>query len=326
MLLIGVTPTRCVFIYSVVKTHVVADCTGSRRLFYSKSHLSPVPSLLLSKMQTFHWFAFWFFFQCLKTVGHPAFLSILRKAGCPFFMSRKQLFLIPACYVTGCSPLALPLGELSPQVTERVLQPFSNDKIDLCAHTTKISVDIPVGESQNIQPKRHQELRTFSIISKPLRFIMLRTIQFNDQSGRSTVKVHDESADDSLFVNFYWIFAEIKVPELTLVGCHLPAKPPGIFQLGIVFWYCHCLPSPSSLHSATSPIGRGKGCLHGSCFTTTRLCVSFFFAKSGVILKKYFQNPMQPVNCFWSFSRYNKNIEVLYRQRFSDMQPTVLFM
>ena len=202
-------------------------------------------------------------------------------------------------YVMGRSPLALPLGELSPQVTERVLQPFSNEKIDLCAHTTKISVDIPVGESQNIQPKRHQELRTFGIISKPLRFIMLRAIQFNDQSGRSTVKVHDESADDPLFVNFYWISAEKKIPELTLVGCHLPAKPPGIFQLGIVFWYCHCLPSPPSLHSATSPIGRGKGCLHGCCFTTTRLCVSFFFAKSGVILKKYFQNPMQPVNCFW---------------------------
>jgi hypothetical protein len=76
-------------IHSVLKTHVVADCTGSRRLFYSKSHLSPVPSLLLSKMQTFHWFAFWFFFQCLKTVGHPAFLFILRKAGCPFLISRK---------------------------------------------------------------------------------------------------------------------------------------------------------------------------------------------------------------------------------------------
>ncbi len=27
-------------------------------------------------------------------------------------------------YVTGYSPLALPLGELSPKVTERVLQPY----------------------------------------------------------------------------------------------------------------------------------------------------------------------------------------------------------
>ena len=109
-------------------------------------------------------------------------------------------------YVMGCSPLALPLGELSPQVTERalalplgelspqvterVLQPFSNDKINLFTHITEIPVDIPVGESQNLQPKRHQELRTFSIISKPLRFVMLRAIQFNDKSGRSAVKVH----------------------------------------------------------------------------------------------------------------------------------------
>ena len=114
--------------------------------------------------------------------------------------------LMPTYYVKGCSPLALPLGELSPQVTERalalplgelspqvterVLQPFSNDKINLCTHITEIPVDIPVGESQNLQPKRHQVLRTFSIISKPLRFIMLRAIQFNDQSGRSAIKVH----------------------------------------------------------------------------------------------------------------------------------------
>ena len=142
--------------------------------------------------------------------------------------------LMPTYYVKRCSPLALPLGvlspqvtervlalplgELSPQVTERVLQPFSNDKINLCAHITEIPVYIPVGESQNLQTKRHQELRTFSIISKPLRFIMLRAIQFNDQSGRSAVKIHDESADN---------------PRL---------------------------PSPSSLRSATSPKGRGKGC------------------------------------------------------------------
>ena len=142
---------------------------------------------------------------------------------------RYAPFLMSTYYVMGRSPLALPLGELSPQVTERVLQPFSNDKINLCTHTTKIPVDIPVGESQNLQPKRHQELRTFRIISKSLRFIMLRAIQFNDQSGRSTVKVHNESADNPLFINFYWIFAEKKIPEFPFVGCHLPAKPPGIF-------------------------------------------------------------------------------------------------
>ncbi|PWM43692.1 MAG: hypothetical protein DBX62_10890 [Clostridia bacterium] len=40
--------------------------------------------------------------------------------------------LMPTYYVKRCSPLALPLGELSPQVTERVLRPFLNDNIIGC--------------------------------------------------------------------------------------------------------------------------------------------------------------------------------------------------
>ena len=47
--------------------------------------------------------------------------------------------------------LALPLGELSPKVTERAFLPVLNGKINLFAHTAKISVNIPVGKSQNIQ-------------------------------------------------------------------------------------------------------------------------------------------------------------------------------
>ena len=47
--------------------------------------------------------------------------------------------------------LALPLGELSPKVTERALQPFLNGNINLCTHTIKVSVDISVGEPQYLQ-------------------------------------------------------------------------------------------------------------------------------------------------------------------------------
>ena len=91
----GLAPLTPPFKQGVRSSNLRRVTTSSRTalvrdgFFYSKSHLSPVPSLLLSKMQTFHWFAFWFFFQCLKTVGHPAFLFILRKAGCPFLISRK---------------------------------------------------------------------------------------------------------------------------------------------------------------------------------------------------------------------------------------------
>ncbi len=87
---------------------------------------------------------------------------------------------------------------------------------------------------------------------------MLGAIHFDNQLCRSTVKVHDKSADDPLFVNLYRVFAEEKVPELTLMGSHFPTKPPGIFQLAVIFWYGHRLPSPSSHCSATSPKGRGK--------------------------------------------------------------------
>ena len=128
---------------------------------------------------------------------------------------RYPPFLVLTC---GYSPLALPLGELSPQVTERVLQPFLNHKINSCTHATKIHVDIPVGESQNLQAKTRQELRTFSIISKPLGFIMLRSIHFNDQSGRSAVKVYNESADNPLFVNLHRIFAQKRYQSLRSCG------------------------------------------------------------------------------------------------------------
>ena len=78
------------------------------------------------------------------------------------------------CYVNMCwnGPLALPLGELSPQVTERawrVLRPFLHGgTIDLQAHSTKIPPDLPAGEAQNLQTEGRQEARAFRIIRKPL--------------------------------------------------------------------------------------------------------------------------------------------------------------
>ena len=53
-------------------------------------------------------------------------------------------------------------------MTERVLQPFSNDKTQfVCTHHEKSLSISRAGESQNLQAKGRQELRTFRIISKP---------------------------------------------------------------------------------------------------------------------------------------------------------------
>ena len=77
------------------------------------------------------------------------------------------------------TPLALPLGELSPKVTERALQAILNGDINLCAHAAKIHINISVGKTQNLQSKRCQKCGTLRIIGRSLRLIVLRTIQFN---------------------------------------------------------------------------------------------------------------------------------------------------
>ena len=56
--------------------------------------------------------------------------------------------------------MALPLGELSPKVTERVLQTLLNGDINLCAHAAKIHINISVGKTQDLQSKRCQKCGT----------------------------------------------------------------------------------------------------------------------------------------------------------------------
>ena len=50
--------------------------------------------------------------------------------------------------------------------------------------------------------------------------------------------------------------------------------------IGCCLWYGHCLPSPSSLRSATSPKGRGKGCSRGTSKGEAR-CFPGFGSPSG---------------------------------------------
>ena len=90
------------------------------------------------------------------------------------------LYAIMTYGTVAAPPLALPLGELSPKVTERVLQAFLNGDINLCAHAAKIHINISVGKTQDLQSKRCQECGTLRIIGHPLRLIVLRTIQFNN--------------------------------------------------------------------------------------------------------------------------------------------------
>ena len=60
-------------------------------------------------------------------------------------MPIRSVFLCP--YIRLQAALALPLGELSPQVTERALQSTLNGNVNLFAYTMKRPVNISVGKS-----------------------------------------------------------------------------------------------------------------------------------------------------------------------------------
>lgn len=68
---------------------------------------------------------------------------------------------------------------------------------------------------------------------------MLRSIHFNDQLGSCAIKVCNIAAYDSLFINFYRIFAEKKIPELALMRRHFSSKLSGFLQLTVILWYGH---------------------------------------------------------------------------------------
>ena len=103
-------------------------------------------------------------------------------------------------------------------MTERGLQPVLNGNINLFAHTTKIPVNITVGKTQNLQAQSGQKCGTFCVICHTLRLIMLRSIYFDNQLCRSAVKIHNESADDPLFVNLYRVFAKKRYQSLRSWG------------------------------------------------------------------------------------------------------------
>jgi len=102
-------------------------------------------------------------------------------------------FLYP--YIRLQAALALPLGELSPQVTERALQPGLNGNVNLFAHTTKIPVDIPVEKSQNLSLRSRRAFSNWllsfgMVIVCPLRRLRRHLSQRESQVPLSRLRRH----------------------------------------------------------------------------------------------------------------------------------------
>jgi len=83
--------------------------------------------------------------------------------------------------------------------------------------TFKIPVNIVIGKAKHLQTVSAQYLASFFIVTLALFCIMLRPIDFDDQTSLRTVKVYDERLNDPLLVELYRVSAQILIPELAFL-------------------------------------------------------------------------------------------------------------
>ena len=169
--------------------------------------------------------------------------------------------------------LALPLGELSPQVTERALRPRDVICLRRCQH-------FPIGRCRYLPSPSSLRSATSptgrgrgagtETVLRPSDFRAARALR----GSRKTVNGAYRYRYAPFLVPIYDALA-LPLGELSPQVTERALRPRDVICLRRCQHFpigrCRYLPSPSSLRSATSPTGRGKGCRDGNRFTTIRL-------------------------------------------------------
>ena len=210
--------------------------------------------------------------------GRKPFTTIRLSGGTRIEGSRKTVngayryryapFLVPIY-----DALALPLGELSPQVTERTLRPRDVICLRRCQHfpigrcrylpspSSLRSATSPTGRGKGV-PGR-----------KPFTTIRLSG-GTRIEGSRKTVNGAYRYRYAPFLVPIYDALA-LPLGELSPQVTERALRPRDVICLRRCQHFpigrCRYLPSPSSLRSATSPTGRGKGVPGRKPFTTIRL-------------------------------------------------------
>ena len=157
--------------------------------------------------------------------------------------------------------LALPLGELSPQVTERALRPRDVICLRRCQH-------FPIGRCRYLpspsslrSATSHRERQGSAgteTVLRPSDFRAARALR----GSRKTVNGAYRYRYAPFLVPIYDALA-LPLGELSPEVTERTLRPRDVICLRRCQHFpigrCRYLPSPSSLRSATSPTGRGKG-------------------------------------------------------------------
>ena len=157
--------------------------------------------------------------------------------------------------------LALPLGELSPQVTERTLRPRDVICLRRCQH-------FPIGRCRYLpspsslrsatSPTGRGKSAGTETVLRPSDFRAARALR----GSRKTVNGAYRYRYAPFLVPIYDALA-LPLGELSPQVTERTLRPRDVICLRRCQHFpigrCRYLPSPSSLRSATSPTGRGKG-------------------------------------------------------------------
>ena len=169
--------------------------------------------------------------------------------------------------------LALPLGELSPQVTERALRPRDVICLRRCQHfPIDVAVICPLSSSLRWPPLPQGEARGAGTetVLRPSDFRAARALRGSRKTVNGAYRYRYAPflvpIYDALALPLGELSPQVTERGLAPAGRHLPAKVPAFSDWTLPLFALSVLAA-----LATSPTGRGKGCRDGNRFTTIRL-------------------------------------------------------
>ena len=120
-------------------------------------------------------------------------------------------------------------------VHSSLFYPFFYGPFDFYADFSKMKVNLPIVETDNMDMTAFKESGSFHVVGQFFFSVVLAPVQFYDQAGLWAVKVTDVVTYDFLSVKAKAVFSKEKIPQFSFFLCHVTSKFFCFFQERAVF-------------------------------------------------------------------------------------------
>ena len=120
-------------------------------------------------------------------------------------------------------------------VHSSLFYPFFYGPFDFYADFSKMKVNLPIVETDNMNMTAFKESGSFHVVGQFFFSVVLAPVQFYDQAGLWAVKVTDVVTYDFLSVKAKAVFSKEKIPQFSFFLCHVTSKFFCFFQERAVF-------------------------------------------------------------------------------------------